>query len=72
MKELEIGKNYITVFAGFNGTTKNQLIYMGGIKFNAVKSDGTSIERDSQDSYNKIKETINMVNVSMGMPGGKF
>lgn len=72
MKELEIGRDYYTVFgdSAVPGKPKNQLIYLGGIKFRAINTDGQVVDRDSQDTYAKIHEWINRPNISMGMPGG--
>jgi len=65
-KELEIGRNYWTVFGDNNG---NQMLYLGGVKFRAVNgTTGAMKEIDSQDTYDKVSEYINRPTVQMGMP----
>lgn len=72
MKEVEIGTNYWTVFGDSAAPSqpKNQLIYLGGVKFRAINTAGQSAERDSQDTYDKIYKWINTASTQMGMPGG--
>jgi hypothetical protein len=70
MKELEIGRNYWTVFGDNNG---NQLTYLGGVKFRATNAkNGVTGIKESQDTYDKIKAHINRPNCEMGIPGGRF
>ena len=64
MKELEVGRNYWTVFGDSNG---NQMVYLGGIKFRAINArTGATRDIDSQDTYDKVSEWINRPSVCMG------
>lgn len=72
MNDLEIGKNYWTVYGDSPapGTKGNQIIYLGGRRFRLVNAKETK-EFEDQNTYNTIHAWINKPNTSMGMPGGK-
>ncbi len=68
MKELQVGQDYWTVFgdAAAPGQPRNQLIYMGGIKFRAINgTTGQVADRESQQTYNQVHEYINRPNVKI-------
>ena len=69
-KELEIGRDYWTVFgdSAAPGQPKNQIIYLGGTRFQAINKQGQSSEIDDQRTYDKIHEWINRPTTQMGMP----
>ncbi len=63
-KQLEIGKDYGFVF-GLNAKKGQTMTYLGGIKF--VASNGAqSKEADSQGTYDKVLDYINLPVIKMG------
>lgn len=63
-KQLEIGKDYGFVF-GLDAKKGQTMTYLGGIKF--IASNGIqSKEADSQGTYDKVLDYINLPRIKMG------
>lgn len=65
MNELEIGKNYGSVF-GLDEKKGMNLVYMGGNNWKAEKP-GAAKEMVSEDTTKKALEYINRPSIHMGM-----
>ena len=63
-KELEIGKDYYSIF-GQDQSGKKQMIYNGGISWTAKDGDRT-MTMDSQKQTDSALEYINRPSVNMG------
>jgi hypothetical protein len=64
MKNLEIGKDYYSLF-GKDESGKSKMVYNGGISWTAIQGERT-MTMDSQKQTDSVLELINRASINIG------